>query len=678
MGIRHFSILSVLCALVLSAGVSAQIRLVLTPSRSSGVAPLAVFFDASASTGLSGGRFSLAHFTWDFGDTPAGSWATTGKTKNSATGFLCAHVFERPGTFSVTVNVRDGDGTAASSPARVSITVSDPEAVYAGINTRCVSQTGDFNGAPPGAQQVTSDDFASQIAWINGAANRRLLFRSGETWSGVTTAFTGNGPHTIGAFGPGAKPKFVVALNEPQTCGFLAGGSDWRLMDMEWDGSNLPSGGDGSGVSGFSGTEVLGLRLDIHNAGSTGWGGGGDYNYLCDCAIHDNGYFSVYVDGVGQAIMGSNIDQMRVATSFLRPAASQNMYVAHNLVDASRSAPTTGIKWHSRRGVITDNIITAGTSRISSGESGDGWDHPVNRNLGIVLIERNVLKPGNNPANDQYTSEGIGLHNADMVVRNNLLYDMNCAFDVDSFGRQASVYNNTCYMTDSTKGLNVGNGDFINCPDAMFGCEVRNNIMMSLNRGLNGDAMLCHFPSTAGLDMSHNVYYKPSRTAWYAVGDEQYTLSRWQALGMDSGSVNADPQLSSVDPANPSFFLLKSGSPAVGAGTRVPVFEDFNRNPRPLTGAQDAGAFIFGSARVTGKSSEARAEAGVRPRSAFYLVNIIDRRPMSVGHADRRALRIFNVQGSVVGRLAGVQPGSSRVWTAGGRPLPEGVYLIAR
>ncbi|MBI5890889.1 MAG: PKD domain-containing protein [Nitrosomonadales bacterium] len=578
-----------------------DILVTLTPSRTAGVAPLAVFFDASATTGLTGDDFLSANFSWDFDDASAGVWQTTGKSRNRATGFLAAHVFETPGTYVVSVSVRDRAGRLGPV-GTVSITVSDPAAVYAGNATRCVSRTGDFTDAPANCATLTSTDLAAQLSWLNAAANRRLLLRSGETWPGVSLALSGSGPNTLGAFGPGARPILQLGANPGQSAGLLVSGTDWRVMDLDLDGTNLPPANtEGATVVGSTGTEFLGMNLSIHNGNEVGWGVGGDRSYLYNSQVQNNAYFSVYVDGVDSALMGSSVDQMRIAVSFIRPSESRNVYITDNLIDASRAAPTTGIKWHSRRGVITDNIITAGTSRIATSASDVECDFSlaVDRNLGMLLIERNILKPDGNPANDDYISTGIDLTENDAMVRNNLIYDMNLAFRGACGASNVHVLNNSVYMTPNTTGLNIGNGDFLNIElPAVSNWEVRNNLMWSENPGINGLGELINLGATTGIALSNNLYYKPSKANPFAVGPSglptaRYDLSGWQALGLDSHSLLADPQLVSANPASADFFRLGASSPAIGAGTPVAVFEDFYRTPRPSADGYDIGAINF-------------------------------------------------------------------------------------
>ena len=123
-------------------------------SRTSGVAPLAVFIDATGTTSPVTTRpFHDVLYQWDFGDAGSGSWTNTPNmpnlSRNSASGPLAAHVFETPGTYTVALTALDGTNTASCS---VQITVQDPATAFAGNNTRCFSTSGNFAGCPAGAQ----------------------------------------------------------------------------------------------------------------------------------------------------------------------------------------------------------------------------------------------------------------------------------------------------------------------------------------------------------------------------------------------------------------------------------------------------------------------------------------------------------------------------------------------
>src|SRR4030065_2651648 len=187
------------------AAVPGGIVLSLVPARTSGVAPLAVFFDASATTdtGVTNRPFHDLEYTWSFGDASSGTWASGAQpgvsSKNSATGPVAAHVFETPGTYTVTLTAFDGTNSATTN---TTITVQDPNTVFAGSNTICFSTSGTFTGCPSGATHTTTSNFVTAIA--NQTTSKRLLFRRGETFTEASTAaITVTGPGIVGAFGIG-------------------------------------------------------------------------------------------------------------------------------------------------------------------------------------------------------------------------------------------------------------------------------------------------------------------------------------------------------------------------------------------------------------------------------------------------------------------------------------------
>ena len=118
-------------------------------SRTSGVAPLAVMFDAMDATDPSYRReFHSLHYEWTFDDPSSGTWSYSGKSRNQAIGPLAGHLFTRPGTYRVTLTVTNPAGQAAT--AAVTINVQDPATAYAGTRTTCVSSRGNFSGCPAG------------------------------------------------------------------------------------------------------------------------------------------------------------------------------------------------------------------------------------------------------------------------------------------------------------------------------------------------------------------------------------------------------------------------------------------------------------------------------------------------------------------------------------------------
>jgi hypothetical protein len=237
-------------------------------SRTSGVAPLAVFFDAVDVDGwLSGvvqpplvnGRREYAdfHYLWNFGDSNSGVWATNGRSKNEATGYIAAHVFEQPGTYAVTLEVistttctsnTNCPGGACDTRFNLcaydysqEVTVQDPEVVFAGKTYYASSSGLDTNsGTSTSAPFKTFSKAMSMLA-----PNTRILFKRGDTFSassGVTINMAG--PGLIGAYGTCSSPdELGICANNPVvnvaygTHAFSITGSltgrDWRICDLK-------------------------------------------------------------------------------------------------------------------------------------------------------------------------------------------------------------------------------------------------------------------------------------------------------------------------------------------------------------------------------------------------------------------------------------------------------------
>lgn len=224
-------------------------------SGASGVAPLHVFFDAtrvSCTSTLSGIDSECTHsayspalhflnYEWTYGDPNSGTWEiagsqVTGRSKDESKGFLGAHLYETPGDYTVQLSVRDNI-SGLSATRSFSFSVADPNQIYAGSNTTCISATGSFVGCPAGAATLSTSDWASALAGHYGPG-RRILFRRGDRFvsaSGFT--LSGSGPTTIGSFGSGAKPSLTLASpGYMWTCAVNA--RDIRLMDLHfWDAS---------------------------------------------------------------------------------------------------------------------------------------------------------------------------------------------------------------------------------------------------------------------------------------------------------------------------------------------------------------------------------------------------------------------------------------------------------
>lgn len=194
----------------------AVVRGAMKVSRFSGVAPLYVNFDFTGTTSTlsTNPAHELYHYT-DFGDPSSGTWAngvqSSGLTsKNTGLGPVTGHVYETPGTYTVTYVVTDGVNT---SSRRATIVVQDPDSVYGDANTYYISHSGNFTGAPGAATNKinTAGNTDMYAAWNTyKASNKRILFCKADAWvSSLTVSLSGLTGVTLGGYGTGVAHTFA-------------------------------------------------------------------------------------------------------------------------------------------------------------------------------------------------------------------------------------------------------------------------------------------------------------------------------------------------------------------------------------------------------------------------------------------------------------------------------------
>lgn len=185
------------------------ITLALSATEVSGTAPFGVQFSANAASPAARVElpFHDIEAVWDFGDTGTYRYLdnapTFGTDKTIAYGPTVSHVFSEPGTYIVSCTAHDGENTPAVDT--ITITVDDPDAVFAGADTAVVSTAGNFAGAPAGAAEFTS--ISAAITHLSGRQSQRIMLRYGETYTEEVRFDEGSGSNKrlmVAAFGTSA------------------------------------------------------------------------------------------------------------------------------------------------------------------------------------------------------------------------------------------------------------------------------------------------------------------------------------------------------------------------------------------------------------------------------------------------------------------------------------------
>ncbi len=565
--------------IVTVTGGSGDIVISASPSRTSGVAPLAVFFDATGTTDPNTTRpFEDLEYRWNFDD-PAGgaTWAYGARpgvsSKNEATGGVAAHVFETPGTYTVTLNVIGDSGTESTD---MTITVTDPDTVFSGTNTRCISRTGNFTGCPAGAQQVTTTDIA--VATSHIATGRRILFRKGETWTDTIYMGGINGPGIIGSYGTGASPIFT-GLNIGSS-----GVSDWRVMDVDF----VRPTGDLYATA----VEVVhpSSRMTFLRVKSTGAGSGADGSFISfamniydtpdsvnrqvEHAIVDSeitgGRYAFYGAGDKFAMLGTYLhasgDSQHVYRSFYanKSVTSNNTFAGGG--DAGGWGPISLVKQHApdQPGAYSeylqwsDNRFAPTNVYVSLGFGSE--NSITDQRLRNVVVERNWFSAQYNAQLSLNVAAGYNY-----TLRNNLFvmdnyWGTGLQIQHTSTGpatEYVNIFNNTFYKSDGG-----GNGmDAIQIMNSISNIVIRNNLAYAPNA--SSPSMLSTLSGPTNVTLSNNSTDTQVRTV--------------------------SPNFSSATPVTIQHFDLLSGSYGRNAGYAVPNFSDLLNRVRPV-GSYDMGA----------------------------------------------------------------------------------------
>ncbi len=624
-----------------STGNTSAISLSVIPSVAGGVAPLAVFFDTTATTATATTRpFHDLQYTWNFGDpASAATWAygsnAGNNSKNEATGPVAAHVFETPNTTPYTVTVTATDGTNTVTNTCTLITANDPNVIFANTNTICVaassaSQNASSSYCPSGASSVVQSDFATAINTY-ALSGKRVLFNRGDTFNVGTTnaAITHNGPGIIGAYGPFtlANPLVVSAQKAPLlvlSSASTPGIADWRIMDLEFNGSN--AGANNTGISaGGTVNQVLILRMNIHNTYGgvlfgadilDYWNSSGHLGHTMfdQLSIVDTSITTqtgglcmtgVFIEANRYAMLGTLIDDTTgiehvsrypylnkaiISNNTLsRPSGTKHVIKLHAPVwcqissgqayyqpvcnYATDTKPTTGVEntvngtSYTQFVVISDNKLVPASCVSITVNIGPFSSFADNR-LKDIIFERNWMTGADASLQYAVIIDGV----SEVTARNNIL-DMSGAspfrifFETTGglsvpFADNIRLYNNTAYASDPSSTSSPV--FFENSVSATTNLSVINNLMYL---PLAPRAVIVYGTAGTGYVASNNT---TSSTA----------------------GINATPTFTNPTPLVPSDFRPStvSYSYAIGTGTIVPVWSDFFQMIEPAT--RDMGAII--------------------------------------------------------------------------------------
>jgi len=620
-----------------TTGATNAIALSNVSSRISGVAPLAVFFDATGTTATATTRpFHDLEYRWSFGDVSGSpvsgmTWTTgsrPGSSRNAATGPVAAHVFEASGTYTVSLTVTDGSNTVSNNCAQ--ITVQNPADVFSGNNTVCVAQltlpVAGSDGCPVGASSARQASFPAAISSY-ATTGKRVLFKRGDTFTAATEArITATGPGIVGSYGSDVLPLPLIQMTgNTNVLGFSSsstpGFKDWRIMDLDMDGMN----GDatsGTGISSASGgvAQVTVLRLTYRNMNNA-------IGFALDLINYFNNYFiangrpaeathtvdqvavvdstvipgaatvySAYDSGNRIAFMGNNFDNGgNPSGSHVTRWPFLNKAVISNNTFSRPGFTRLAIKLHAPYWNATFNVfdpaatqpvIASNYSNYSVYANGDGYSK-------YVVISDNKLTDAANPWSVELGPQDSG---SDERIRN-VIVERN--WWVANTASQVALRISASEITARNNIFNFSNGS--NSQTAVQ--VVKDGVVLTSDQvRLYNNTIYSSYavPSSqfAGIELSapvtnitarNNLAYAPNASGPVMLVNNCGACLTQSNNSSDAQVKNTSPNFSTMPPVAPSDYTPLAGSYAIGGGASVPVWSDFLLQSRPQ-GVIDMGA----------------------------------------------------------------------------------------
>jgi len=588
----------------LQGKVLAEIR----ASATTGVAPLAVFFDALGSE-LRSGTPHDARYEWTFSDPSS--------IRPKALGFCAAHVFEKPGTYVVALDVADKDGN--SGRASVTVKVQDFVGTTIWVSEARGNDKSDGKGAD---KPVRSFDRAlALLGYKLGSSGPktavRVLFERGGTF---TTARGGGlpqgrfeGPIVFGAYGPGPRRPVLVQTGDDPLFRFGESSSGVRVMDLEMRGTfsfATQKGGTYQHLVAFDGGAGHLLYRCSLKGSIYGVSAAGSPRVvrseitIAECTIEEMRDYGAYLGGDRLAVLDNHfekVSQMHVLRVWY---ARKMVIVGNELLDPSvhSGLGRHALKVHSFAADGRDKAIPTEWVWIAENVlRGSAWPcaiAPENKELAElvsnVVFERNLVLP--DELSSAKTNQMVLVVARDVTVRGNVFVGSDRSPDLLGVAVQqypnvpaperVRLLGNTLVhlgepaATQSRPHISVlfaalrgtGTREIV----------VQDNLVHAPAAGMPPTALVATGDGfdAANLVEQRNLMFAPRSTVWASVQDQPSTLAEWQAKGFGVGSLTSDPRL--VAPKSLDL-RLEPGSPARAAGTTLGAAPDVVRPAsRPL------------------------------------------------------------------------------------------------
>jgi PKD repeat protein len=516
---------------------------------------LVVNVDALSST-LNAGTPITSNYQWNFGD--------TGGSYNEITGYNAAHVYDTPGTYTISLTVTNSDGGVSTTTQQVTIAAAQRTQIYVDPQTGSDSNNGSEN-AP-------LQSLAAAFAKLGN--NSEILLHAGQTF------YTNESNHVnftnvlIGSYGTGANPVIMRTLGNGLSTIASFGNTNGLTIENITVNSPYPAttiaAANKIGLGGFflGGQNICVRNCTFENVDDAINENGNPVGVLIQgnsapLAIGLRGYM-VWGQGSEQVIIG-NYAANTTKEHIVRLVGLDMVNVQQN--NFTNTDGKGCIEMHEGQyGWIVDNTVDGGDIRV--GPLGL-WGEAATSQTDWVKIEDNQLT-------NTFIYVQSGTHHA--MIDNNVIIRAGGAqaiaiSGVDSQGRTSmdiTIENNTAIDTGT-------NGNFLDLGGYASGIVLKDNLWIApkLVVGSYGAAPVYVDDSNLGCftQISGNIWPSPITLGTYANGGINFVGTSMTSSGYltpaewNSQSNVGNDEFENVS-INSSYQIINEGV-SVGAALKV-------------------------------------------------------------------------------------------------------------
>ena len=554
-----------------------------------GTGPHTVHVHALA-TSLNAGNYLTARWQWDFGD--------PGSKYNQLEGFNAAHVYSRPGTYTVKLTVTNENGRSSSLSTTVKVVGDERRTIYVD------AERGNDNNN--GATEKTAVRTPERVKELL-ASHTRVLFKRDQRH---VFDFSLSVPYQdvyIGAYGSGDRPVlWRVKGVGVSTISMYDQSNQVTVENLVFDSPGAPRGSAAPNI-GADAIYPRGVNITIR---------GNEFRNLDD-AINANGdprgllvqdntaplatglrnYF-VWSEGSDQVFLGNSAANSTREHN-LRSSGTTRMLIAYNnftnldrsKVDAPDYSKGTVEVHRGSFAYVWRNELHDGALR--AGPRGSTWETPDKKTEWVVF-----------DANELYEHDltiKVGTHH--FMARNNIIRtDSSSAITIETSDKDGRTVSDI-HFVNNTATTRLTYGRFLSLPRSggnRGAITLKNNLWIVPKYVAAANASAPVYVESTNLDafkeISNNVWPKPVSYHRYGEGGIHYVWPKWSASAgfKDVEEWDDYAQVWAEEYENTlvtSDLMPRSGTVASRAGEATKgVWTDFYGRTRPTKGAVTAGA----------------------------------------------------------------------------------------